>query len=363
MRFELLGFRTGIDFDHLLHAHSHTLYFGWAGLGVLLLAIDLVPASNKNLLRTAALLAILLPGVFVGFLSFGYNPATIAISTLVMFGWYLAVVQWWRRSRAISNLDFVFLRVGFAYLVGSSLGIWALGILQATGTGTNLSETLAIHAFLLGFAWFLVLAVVGLILGHSPHLGLRLDHFKLRRALFWWAPLAIVTFPLGVVGGPEVSWLGPLARAAGIALLYPGWLFARALWDGAGPTSLRISWRLAAVWFGVAAAATASVGVLGSDVLQAAGRQGVVIYLHVLLVGFVSASLFALLARGGVRRALGAHHGALGLMISGLALAALGWVEPGFWVAALGSVGLWLAGLGWAARANEAEWLEQPRSV
>lgn len=348
MRFELLGFATGVEFDHLLHAHSHTLYFGWAGLGILILAIDLLPSTGLALVRTAAFLAVTLPGIFFGFLAFGYNPATIAISTVVMLGWYVAAWQWWRQARGIASLAFSLMRAGIVYLVGSSLGIWALAALQATGIGTNLSENLAIHAFLLGFAWFLVLAIVGLVVAHSPRLGLNLNGPRLRRALGWWVPLAIITFPLGVVGGPEVDWLGPAARMAGIALLYPAGLFVRTLWTGAAASPLRISWRMVAVWFGSSALATASAGVFGSGILVAAGRQGVVIYLHVLLVGFVSTSLFALLTDRGLRSVLGAHHITLGLMVAGLLLATLGWVQPGFWLAAVGAVGLWLTGVIWA---------------
>ena len=292
-------------------------------------------------------MGLLLPGVFLGFLAFGYNLLTIAISTLVMFVWYVAVWQWWRRSRGLRGLDFAFLRAGFAYLVASSLGIWSLAFLQATGKGTALSEALVIHAFLLGFTWFMVLSIIGLILARSSRLGLVLDHSRLRRALFWWVPLAIVTFPLGVVGGPEVEWLGPPARVAGIALLYPAWLLVSTLWAGASAGPLCFSWRVVAGWFAGAAATTATAGVLGSGVLLAAGRQGVVIYLHVLLVGFVSTSLFALLTDRTSGRVLGAHHLALGVMVIGLTVAALGWTQPGFWVAALGSAILWLAGLGW----------------
>jgi hypothetical protein len=348
MRFELLGFGTGVEFDHLLHAHSHTLYFGWAGLGILILAIGLLPTWSAAHLRTAMFLALLLPGILFGFLAFGYNPVTIAISTLVMLGWYLAAWQWWRDARALTRLEFKFLRAGFGYLLGSSLGIWTLAFLQASETGTELSETLAIHAFLLGFAWFIVLSVVGLIVAHAPRLDLKLDEAALRRALFWWIPLAIVTFPLGVVGGPEVDWLGPVARVAGIALLYPAWLFARSLWTGAAANTLRASWRMVATWFGGAALATAAAGVFGSEILRAAGRQGVVIYLHVLLVGFVSASLFTLLTEVDLQRTLKAHHLSLGLMILGLIAVALGWMDTGYWLAALGAVGLWLTGLGWA---------------
>lgn len=361
MRFELLGLGTGLPFDHLLHAHSHTLYFGWAGLGVLVGAMRLLPGTSKGLRRTAILLALSIPAVFFGFLGLGYHPVTIAISTVVMFTWYLAAWLWWREAKTLSGVEISMLRAAFGYLIASSLGIWVLGILQASETGTALSEALAVHAFLLGFAWFLVLAVVGFITVNSRHLGLRLDNDLVRRALTWWAPVAIFTFPLGVSGGPEVAWLGPAARLAGLALLYPAWIWTRALWQAAPPGGRGWAWRAAAIWFGAAAVSTAVVSIAGTGALSAGGRHGLVLYLHVLLVGFISASLLTLLPARTSYGLVNAHHVTLGVMIGGLALAMAGAVMPGLWLAAVGAVGLWGVGVVWALRGNRSLSSVQPR--
>lgn len=366
MRFELLGWRTGVPFDHLLHAHSHTLYFGWAGLGVLVMAARALGPHSAALDRTMLFLALSTPAIFLGFLALGYHPVTIAISTVVMLAWYLAIWLWWREAREARGLGFTYLRVAFAYLVASSLGVWVLGVLQGTGAGTPLNETLAIHGFLLGFAWFLVLAVVGLITLNSGRWGLALDDRVVRRALSWWAPLAILTFPLGVIGGPEVSWLGPAARLSGLALVYPAWLWVRALWQAAPSGAWGRSWRLVSAWFAVAATATAVVSAGGTPALGWAGRQGVVFYLHVLLVGFISTVLFALLTDKPPVRRFDAHHLALGVMVAGLTMASAGLFVVGLWVAAVGGVALWAVGVGLTSlvvgkRANPGRNLEARR--
>lgn len=350
MRFELLGWHTGVPFDHLLHAHSHTLYFGWAGLGVLVMATRAFESHSATLARTMRVLALSTPAIFLGFLALGYHPVTIAISTVVMLAWYLAIWLWWREARGARDVGFTFLRAAFAYLVASSLGVWVLGVLQGTGAGTPLSETLAIHGFLLGFAWFLVLGVVGLITLNRERLGLALDERTVRRALSWWAPLAILTFPLGVVDGPEVSWLGPAARLAGLVLVYPAWLWVSALWQAAPSGTSGRSWRLVSAWFAVAATATAAVAAVGTPALGWAGRQGVVFYLHVVLVGFISTGLFALLAAKPRIRLFDAHHLALGVMLAGLAMASTGLFVAGMWVAAVGGVALWVVGVGLRSR-------------
>ncbi|MFP3883064.1 MAG: hypothetical protein ACLFWH_12200 [Actinomycetota bacterium] len=346
MRLDLLGWRTGVPFDHTLHAHSHTLYFGWAGLGVLIMATRALGTHRAALSRTMIFLALSTPAIFVGFLALGYHPVTIAMSTVVMLAWYLATWLWWREAREAKGVGFSFLRTAFAYLVASSFGVWVLGVLQATGAGTPLSETLAIHGFLLGFAWFLVLGMIGLMTLNSDRLGLALDDRVVRRALSWWMPLAILTFPLGVVDGPEVTWLGPAGRLAGLVLLYPTWLWVRALWQAApfGPSGR--SWRMVSVWFAMAATATAAVSIAGTPALSWAGRQGVVFYLHVLLVGFVSTSLVAVLTERPPIHLFDVHHLTLGVMVAGLAMASAGLFVAGMWVAAVGGAALWVVGVG-----------------
>lgn len=38
----------GLVFQNAVHAHSHTLYFGWGALGILALAFDRLRASGKG---------------------------------------------------------------------------------------------------------------------------------------------------------------------------------------------------------------------------------------------------------------------------------------------------------------------------
>lgn len=343
MRFELLGLNTGIAFDHLLHAHSHTLYFGWAGLAVLVAASDLLPSRSRPLNWATIGIAVLMPPTFVGFLLLGYHAVTIAISTAVMLLWYVAAASWWRSARTLDGTAVRILRIAFAYLVASSFGVWVLAGLQATGAGTPFGESLSVHAFLVGFAWFLVLGVVGLLVAR---LNVRSDEASVARAAWWWLPLAWLTFPLGVANGPEVAWLGPAARIAGVLLLYPAWLWVRWLWRAAPGKDRPWLWRTIAGWFALTACGLASVGVIGTPALASGGRQGVVIYLHALLVGFVTTALVMLIAR--TTRGLQAHTVSLAVMLAGLAAVATGWTSAGSAIGAWAAVALWLAGIAWS---------------
>lgn len=102
--------------------------------------------------------------------------------------------------------------------------------------------------------------------------------------------------------------------------------------------------KLASIRFALAAVGTSLAAAGGTTALDWVGRQGVVLYLHVLLVGFFSTGLFALLSTSPLA-ILNSHHLMLGVMVTGLAIASGGLFRPGMWVAAAGGVGLWIVGL------------------
>ncbi len=344
MRSGFAGNGFPLPFDQLLHAHSHTLYFGWAGLALLAGAA----VGMRQLRWLSIALVASTPPLFLSFLAYAYDGLSIAVSTVIMFLWYGVIAVWWRRREGDAAPEARAMRIAFGYLVAASLGVWSLAVLQATETGTQFTEALAVHGFLIGFAWFSVIGVIALVIGKSPSLGIRLDLHAVDRAVTWFAAIGWMTIPLAVPGGAETPWIGPAARLAGVALLYPGWLWVSSLWRGAPSGAAGRAWRTAATWFSLAGIMSGGVAVLGTTALNIGTRQGVVIYLHVLFVGFVTTALVALHSAGRARYSLDIHGLALAVMVGGLLLVPLGAVSEGADVALAGSVVLWLAGAGWS---------------
>ena len=197
MRLMLLGLHVPIPFDHLLHAHSHALYFGWAGLVVLSTAFS---PDRSSIWVVAGVWMV--PLMAVAFLVVGYAAASIAVSTAVMLAWYGALHAWWRGSRSRVGLEATAFRIGFGYVVLASLGIWVLAGVQATGWGGSLASELAVHSFLSTFGWFFIVGSVGLVARHRP-----VDVTMARRALLWWATLAWV-----MIRKPEFRLRSPPPR-------------------------------------------------------------------------------------------------------------------------------------------------------
>lgn len=354
MRLQLAG--VGIDwpFDHILHAHSHVLYFGWAGLGVLAPMLTLPRVGSRLLDVLSVGVAVAMVPLGLAFLAFGYNPVSIAVSTVVMFGWYGVAATWWRATRGERAAHLTAFRAGVVYLVVASVGVWVLAGLQASGRGTPFTESLAVHAFLSGFGWFVVLTVVGVLLQQSGRLGLSFDEGRVVRAVRWWAALAWATFPLGVAGGPEWLPLGPIARVAGVVAIVPTATWVAQLWRAAPNGRAGSGWRWAAGWFGLTGVTLASVSVFGSAAIDFAGRQGIVIHLHALFVGFVTTTL-VLVHRPSATTALAVHEWSLVVMLGSLAVSVVAWPSVMTRAAAGGAVILWMSGVAWATRARAPE--------
>jgi hypothetical protein len=329
LRLLLAGVAIPIPFDHLLHAHSHALYFGWAAAPILIAALPSRRAS-----RWARWAFVSVVPMTAAFLAQGYGPVSIAASSVVMAVWYVGVALWWREGGA---REFT---ASLAYVLVASLGVWVLGVLQATGHGEGLAGRLAVHSFLSTFAWSLVLGTVTLLMRSGE-----VDPGAARRVSRWWLALAWLFFPLGVVAGPEVPVLGWAARAAGVAALVPAIWWASALWR-TGVAALRA----AGGWLLAAALGLAAAGVGGSSVLSWVGRPGVVFYLHALLLGYVTTVLAWHSTQGAdISRPLRWHHLGVATMLAGVLAPLIGVGRPGMWLAAAGALGVWLAGWRWAA--------------
>ncbi len=337
-----------VDFGNAVHAHSHTLYFGWVGLGIFALAFARLGAADRTVRRVLAAIAAVSAATFVAFLEGGYALPGIVVSTVALLVWAWAAITFWRRARGRPGVDLAFLRAGLVYIGLASLGAWARVAILAAGVRDPLPGKLAVFAFLHDFAWFFVLALFGLLAWLAPRLGTRLDERLLRWQLRLTVPFAWLTFPLGVQGG-DTGLLGTVASVAAPALSVPAALGCLNLWRAAraAAPSAAIALRSLAFWFGLPAAMEVA-GALGLAVAAVTSRHLAILYLHVLLVGFVSLALaVALLAALGApatRTGLALHSGGLAVMAAGLALAG----GAVFGIAAFAAAGLWLATLGGA---------------
>ena len=312
----------GLDVGTATHAHSHTLYFGWAGLALFTLFFERVGATGRFARLVLGALAVQGAATFFVFLRLGYERpgVVLAASTLVPFA--AAVGVFFHAARGKRGVDLPFLRVATLYVLLAYVAAISRVVLKVRHVDDELSSALAVHLFLGAFGAFFVLGVMGLSLRalgatSSPLLAVVLGVA---------APLIALPSAL-IVPGVDGSVFGGLARLAAVGLLAPAAAWSLWVWKHT-PQWL---WRSAAfAWSGgVLLFALVATGALASLVTQ---RHAVVMVVHLQTLGVVTSSLLLLLELRRSRpslRALWAHQAAVATMLAGLGLAALASPHPG----------------------------------
>ncbi len=217
-----------VRFRPWLHGHSHTAMLGWIFIGVVMV---LLHDGGKGVVnRPVKLLLIgLQTAVFAMFLSFpvqGYGPLSITASSVHMVLAYLILVILWRRSmpwpkagsRATTRWAIVFFFL-------STLGVWAIGPIIATGNQAQEIYYWSIQWFLHfqfnGWFWFAAIAI-GVRWAERQGFAIKLD----RLTLALWVISAILTYALAI------AWSEPLPAVfamVSVGVLLQVWAAIRTL--------------------------------------------------------------------------------------------------------------------------------------
>jgi len=241
-RFGLLGHLPfDVSLQHIRHAHSHLMFFGWAvpvPLYALLLQVSSVHPANQTALR---LMKGSLAGIFIFgllsypfFLMYGYLPVPIGNSSLpfsvifsglVMIGWYGYLWGYYlMRTQIKQHVSTVWFETALVMLFISSLGAWGVAVFQSVAPGNRLLAEALTHFFLSSFTeGWVVLVILGLLI---RQLQVNMNEFPFSPQL----PAGLVavgaplTFPYGISeqllspGLLLTARIGGLLVSAGIIL-------------------------------------------------------------------------------------------------------------------------------------------------
>lgn len=294
-----VGFH-GLDPTNVRHAHSHLMFFSWVTPALMLLLLAHLPPSRTGLqtgrrtMRRAALASLVLGfASYPPFLLYGYGvahigalrmPLSVIASTANMLAWYVFAASYVRATRGHARTRPLRLwDAAVGLLVVSTFGAWLLGLLQMRGGATEFALAAALHLFVHLFAegWF-VLALLGVLHAQYPVKDAASGRMAdLGTALAAWAlPL---TFLLGVRVALVPADLRAIAGAAGVVVAAGLALHGLALWRAGAP-------RLPLAFLLVRSAMLAAAS------FPAVARWGEgmglrILFLHVMLLGFVSVGI------------------------------------------------------------------------
>ncbi|MFZ5824697.1 MAG: hypothetical protein ACOY94_10250 [Bacillota bacterium] len=325
---------------NLIHAHSHTAYFGWAGLGLMGLMLAVLPSLTGRAVADSAPLRWLLRlapwavgGALVTFAWQGYGGLSIAFSTLNEVLWFLFAALFWRevREQPVRRWHPALWLMGSAVLLLLLSSLGALVVIVAEvilKTSDPVLANLGIYLFLqaYGDGW-LEVGLMGVAAALAP--GALAD-----RRLAGWQAVAMLALmaPASLRLLVPFGLSGPLLTAGIIAGVGLGVAQLAYLWNmrhAALPEAARL-------WFLLAGAALAvkalleAVPLLDGWVAMAQSRNLVIAFLHLKLLLVVSAAMIG----GLVRVGRGASRYSFWLFGLG----------TGTMVAALAAHGFWAAG-------------------
>jgi hypothetical protein len=166
LRSKILFPLNGIDFKHVLHAHSHFAFGGWITLALIsLMVYDLLPEeSSKKRIYQWILWGILFSaaGMLVSFLCQGYAFFSILFSTLFILVSYAFSIVFIRdiwQSNVDQSIKILSIS-SLLYLSISSVGPFMLAYLMASHSQDNLMYRDSIYTYLhLQYNGFFTLAI------------------------------------------------------------------------------------------------------------------------------------------------------------------------------------------------------------
>jgi hypothetical protein len=343
----------------LIHAHSHTAYFGWAGLGLMGLILHVLPGLTGRPLVTPPALQWLLRlapwavgGQLVTFALWGYSAPAIAFSVVNEVLWFCFTYVFWVnvRGRPVREWPASLWLIGVAVvmLLASVLGTVLIVLFRVIiDTSDPVLANSGVYLFLqaYGDGWLEVglMGVAAALLGGLPD----------RRMARWQAWLVLVTLvpatlrllvPFGLAG--PLAWVGTLA-GLGMGASQVLYLVNMAGARFRIPAVVRPWWLLAAAALALKAVLEALPLAPGWAAL-AGERNLVIAFLHLKLLALVSAGLIGALAY-----VWEARRG-FALFVAGTAVMLAALVGLGFWGSSLPAVRPGYAVAFWASLAAAA---------
>jgi len=147
---------SSLQFDHLRHAHSHLAFLGWVYSAFYLAFAKLFlpegSMTHGKYRQLFWLTQIIVAGMFLSFWFNGYNAISIAFLAMHTALAYFFLFWFWRdlnqKQVASEGISHWFAKMGIACFVLSSLGPFAIPLIQIFADGNPVYQKMAVHFYL-----------------------------------------------------------------------------------------------------------------------------------------------------------------------------------------------------------------------
>ena len=294
-------------FKALLQAHSHVAMLGWLFIALMVFLLEDVDDRNSRKAHRVLfiLVQVAVVGMLVSFPVQSYGPASITFTTLhLLLSSALAVMAWRGTRHWLAAGSRRLVRIAVWMMAISTIGVWAMGPLLASGLFGSEWYYWSIQFFLHfqfnGWFWFAALALWSRWAETHGAAGL-FDPFTIRL----WLVSAVLTFALAIAWS-ERHWPIIAINSVGVLLqLWAGWRTAQAIRNTQRTLFHKAplwAWRCvtyALIGMALKVLMQTVVAIPAVAVMAFTIRNYVIGFIHLNMLGAISMMLFAMaLLRG-----------------------------------------------------------------
>ncbi len=230
-------FDISVTYRYIVHAHSHIALLGWVYIGLTTILYKLF-LNKRDVHKRYRIIfwftQITLVGMLVTFPVQGYALFSIIFSTLFLFASYWFTWFFIRNipGKLKNTSSFKCIKFALLYMVISSIGPWALGIIMNTLGITSIWYKIAIYFYLhFQYNGWMILTLLGLLFFIFENKGVELSSKEFDRFFIIFNLGIIFTFFLSVLWTKPVLVYYLVAGLGGILQIIALTIFAR-IWKG-----------------------------------------------------------------------------------------------------------------------------------
>jgi hypothetical protein len=202
-----------IQYRNLMHTHSHLAMMGWIFGGLYLLIVHLFDLNRLIYRNLFWLFQVSIIGMLFSFPIQGYGLISIFFTTIHLLLSYVFVYHLFKdlnepQDNLLATHSHKFLKTAALFLVISTLGTWALGVIMNTGLKGSALYYASIQFFLhFQFNGWFVFAILA-ILGKYVSLNIQISDAKnLKKAYSYLFLSCLLTYALSLTWSTPESYI------------------------------------------------------------------------------------------------------------------------------------------------------------
>lgn len=311
LRYAFVDEVAGLNFRYVLHAHSHVAMLGWIYLALYCFIVpNFIPLDDGNskvFNRLFWITQLSVGGMLLSFPFQGYGPISISFSTLhILCSYYFAWKIWPYLAKDRSFAGQV-MRFAFLFMILSTVGLWSMGPIIAMGMKGSALYHMSVQFYLhFQFNGWFIFAVLALLFKQLEKMGIEIPVPKTRQFFNLLVISCFLTYALAVAWSQPLMTIFIINSMGVLIQLLALWILTRIirpLWpsimDGFDRLE-RLLLKVAVLSFGLKIIVQAAVAIPSVAEIAYTIRNYVIGFIHLVLLGVISAFLFSLAYKRGI---------------------------------------------------------------